>query len=137
VSELVWGVKESFRNYVAGAGGEVAGSVAGPAPYRFPAGPGELRFTGEVAFAAHGGMMSVRIVDPAVEVTPQQTYLTVVDPDHLPRTEHRIRIARLGPVVGGAPLTAVPAKLTVHGSMLFGGVYPVGAELDPVTARDP
>jgi len=141
---LIWGVKESFRNYVKGSGGTI--DVASPARseadrFAFPfAGSvdGELRYAGEVRFAAHGGMLSVAIIDPWIVFGPEEAALTVVDTDYLPDRSRRLPIARIDtrePRAGASVEAAV--ALTVQGSRLLGDVYAPHTALDPVVFAIP
>src|SRR5690242_16345346 len=84
---LAWGVKQSFRNYVEAAGGQIdtgEGATRGKdGVFSFAASAGDGlmlgvdgrltghgRFVGEVRMTAHGGMLSVAIADPEVEIGP-------------------------------------------------------------------
>src|SRR5579871_6252822 len=107
---LIWGVKQSFRNYVDSAGGEIA-TAEGAAravggEFAFPAAPddaisvgtdgkpqGHGRFLGEVRMNAHGGMLKVAIADPQIEVGPAGAALTVLDRGL--RNPRRVEFAQL------------------------------------------
>ncbi|MFV2178564.1 HtaA domain-containing protein [Actinomadura sp. LOL_016] len=133
MSELLWGVKASFRQYVRQTGGtEEPHGKATRREDRFafePAGDG-LRFEGEVRFQAHGGMLAVTVADPWIV----DGMLSVVDTDYLPDRTHRVDIARLGPVTPaeGGRAEAIP-YLTTLGVRLLGDVYSVQTEMDPVS----
>ena len=144
---LQWGVKQSFRAYVAGAGGAIAlsGGAVGSADEGFvfpateggdltfdaegrPSGTG--RFAGEVSFVAHGGLLSVGFSDPWLEAGPERWALSVAD-----ATGQRGVIANLdaaGAVVEADGSVTVPAAITLDGMMLIGDHYPPGTVLDPV-----
>ena len=146
VAALTWGVKQSFRNYVQATGGtiETAGGAAPAADgaFAFPATPGQGltlddagrpqgagRFAGEVRFQAHGGMLSVRLVEPGLEVTSTGAALSVAD------GERRVAIATLDLAAAGpgeAGELVIPAALTLDGSFLLGDHYPPATVLDPV-----
>ena len=148
VTTLSWGVKQSFRSYVEGAGGktqtsEGAGSAA-DGGFVFAAGPdstlaldeagnltGRGTFTGVVHFEAHGGMLKVWMVDPILEITDAGAVLTVAD--HPTRT-YRLEAARLDLTAMATDPTelALPAALLMFGSQWLGGNYPAGTALDPV-----
>ena len=147
VAALGWGVKQSFCNYVAATGGtiETGGGAerAADGGFSFPAAPGEaLRldadgkpvgrgaFVGEVRFAAHGGMLSVRLADPAVELGPSGGALSVAEAGG-----RRVEIARLDlPAMtsGDGGELVIPAALTIDGSFVLGDHYPPMTPIDPV-----
>ena len=149
VRALEWGVKQSFRNYVAMSGGTTeAGEGAEQAAdgaFVFPAAAGEglaldaggapsgrAAFDGEVRFEAHGGMLSVRVTGLEVEIGPQGGALSV--DDHGRRT-----------VVAKLDLSAaqkdedggltIPAALAMDGIQWLGDHYPMLTPLDPVRLR--
>lgn len=146
IAALTWGVKQSFRNYVQATGGtiEVAAgaALADDGTFAFPALPGEAlsldaqgrptgagRFAGEVRFQAHGGMLSVRLAEPGLEIGPAGAALTVAEGDR------RVAIASLD-LAAAAPDAAgdlvLPAALTLDGSFLLGDHYPPSTVLDAV-----
>ena len=149
VIALHWGVKTSFRGYVAMMGGvtDVGGGAeltpdggftfaAAPDSDLGLAGDGSLtghgRFSGEVRFEAHGGMLKVFLADPAIEITQTGAVLTVAD--SAARTR-RVEIAKLDLAAlangeAGGPL--IPTSLTMDGSFLLGDHYPPTTALDPV-----
>lgn len=148
---LSWGVKESFRSYVEAMGGTIA--LSGPAErdgdgcFVFaPEGEatlalgadgrpeGQARFSGEVRFEAHGGMLKVTVADPAVEIGPSGGSLTVVDPW---APSKRMEIAKLDVAAASAEAgqIALPAKATLDGMQLLGDHYPPGTPLDPVRLK--
>ena len=149
VAALGWGVKQSFRNYVEATGGtiETGGGAerAADGGFSFPAAAGEaLRldadgkpvgrgaFLGEVRFAAHGGMLSVRLADPAVELGPSGGVLSAADAAAGGR---RVEIARLdlaSMTSGDGGEIVIPAALTIDGSFVLGDHYPPMTPLDPV-----
>lgn len=132
---LRWRIKDSFVRYVVGnAGGRY--SLTGGADlvadryFAFPFaenGPDALpRFAGGVAFRAHGGMLRVAIVDPALRELDGRTVLTVGT------GEEQLAIATLDiPAHDGGWVGAVP-RLTEPGCDLFGGGYELGEPLDPL-----
>lgn len=141
---LEWGVKQSFCNYVAMSGGTVeTGGGAERSPdgaFVFPAAPGaalerdaegrlsgRAAFVGEVRFDAHGGMLRVALIDPAVEFGPEGAVLSVADGGR------RADIARLeAPAVGEDGAIILPALLAMAGIYLLGDHYPLNTALDPV-----
>lgn len=148
VTTLSWGVKQSFRGYVEGAGGKTETSegaeFAADGGFIFRAGPdstlavdeaGQLTgrgvFTGIVHFEAHGGMLKVWMVDPILEITEAGAVLTVAD--HPTRT-YRLEAAKLdlGALATDPGEIALPAALLMFGSQWLGGNYPAGTALDEV-----
>ena len=146
VTQLQWGVKESFRRYVEAAGGKIevldGAERAADGTFVFPAAPSsDLRlgaggkpegagaFLGQVRFEAHGGMLSVKLVAPALEIGPSEMVLSVADErgDRLPIA--KLDISSTNAEDGGL---AVPAKVTLDGMYLLGDHYPPGTVLDPV-----
>ena len=106
---LTWGVKQSFRNYVEGSGGTIEAGLGaergddGVFVFAGVPGKGLTRgadgkpqgkgvFSGEVRFQAHGGMLSVFMADPAIEIGEAGAFLTVADdPDRI----RRVPLAKL------------------------------------------
>jgi hypothetical protein len=148
MTRLSWGVKQSFRGYVEGAGGTIE-TGAGAARtddggFAFSAAPGQgltlsadgapqgqAKFQGEISFKAHGGMLSVFIADPIIEIADAQAIVTVAD--H-PARDRRLEIARLdlAALTREAGEIVIPASLSMFGCQLLGDHYPVRTPLDPV-----
>lgn len=146
---LTWGVKQSFRSYVEAVGGEIetaAGADRAPdGAFTFAAGPdgdlvigpdgkpeGTARFTGEVRFKAHGGMLNVFLADPALEIGQSGAALTVAD---TPARNRRIEIAHLdlaAATTGADGEIVIPTAVTMDGYFLLGDHYPPKTPLDPV-----
>jgi hypothetical protein len=150
---LEWGLKQSFRAYVEGAGGTIeTGEGVGRAAdgaFVFPAAPegvglalaangkleGTGRFVGEVRCEAHGGMLKVTLVDPSVEIGPDGGAITVVDPF---ARESRVELAVLeldGATAGDDGDIVIPAKLSKDGWRVLGDHYPPMTALDSVRVR--
>lgn len=144
---LTWGVKQSFRNYVEATGGRIEASQgAQRAPdgaFTFAAAPGEgltldaagkpngrACFKGEVSFEAHGGMLSVQLADPTVEIGSSGGVLSVADLG----TGGRVEVARLDLAESSevAGELVIPAALTPEGSQWLGDHYPIMTALDPL-----
>jgi hypothetical protein len=139
VARLGWGVKQSFRAYVEGSGGTIeAGDGAQRAAdgtFAFDAAAdsdlavaedglsGTGRFRGRLAFRAHGGLLSVTLVDPWVEAAGDGWVLSIAE-----TPTRRTAIAKLGALEGGA----LGAVTTLDGMMILGDHYPPGTVLDPV-----
>ena len=139
VTALVWGVKQSFRAYVEGSGGTIgAGDGAARADdgaFIFAAAEdsdlavnagaltGTGRFRGRVTFQAHGGLLSVTLVDPWVEAAEGGWVLSIAE-----TATRRTAIAKLGALEGDA----MGAVTTLDGMMILGDHYPPGTVLDVV-----
>ena len=149
---LTWGVKESFRNYVAGAGGEIeTGAGAGrdsAGAFTFTAaaddalrlGPdgkptGQGRFTGEVRMNAHGGMLKVAIADPHLEIGPSEAALTVIDNGL--RNPRRVEFAKLDLAAATTENgeLVIPVLLSLDGCSILGDHYPPRSAIDPVRVK--
>ena len=142
VTTLGWGVKASFRAYVEAAGGAItAADGASRAPdggFVFEAAPdsdlavedgrpaGTGRFRGRAVFQAHGGLLSVTLVDPWVEPAADGWVLSIAE-----TATRRTAIARLGALEDGA----MSAVTTLDGMMILGDHYPPGTVLDEVRLR--
>ena len=152
-ARLEWGLKQSFRAYVEGAGGSIAvgeGTTrAADGAFAFAAAPGDAgltldvdgkpagtgRFVGEVRCEAHGGMLKVFLADPAVEIRPDGAVITVWD---TAGRDRRVELALLD--LGAATAEAdgalvIPSKLARDGWQVLGDHYPPMTPLDPVRLR--
>ncbi|WP_332764742.1 HtaA domain-containing protein [Phenylobacterium sp.] len=149
VSALSWGVKQSFRTYVEAAGGAIevrdGAERAEDGSFTFAAAPGgDLRldadgklagrgaFLGEVRFEAHGGMLSVCLADPILEIGPAGGVVTVADSS---ARDYRLEVAQLdlGAMTSGeSGEIVIPATVSMHGSQWLGDHYPPRTPLDPV-----
>jgi hypothetical protein len=150
-SALVWKVKESLLAYVNRSGGRIAivrPAYPGPTGFAFPhvqttgqaagavspsAVPSRIEFGGGIALSAHGGVLDILLVEPALVFTDGQAFL------HLHQEEraeagHRASAARLRalPEASTGETVAFAPLLTDAGLAMFGRVYPPGTELDPL-----
>ena len=150
---LEWGLKQSFRAYVEGAGGSIAtgegtGRTADGA-FTFAAAPGDGgltlsadgkptgagRFVGEVRCEAHGGMLKVFMADPAIEIGADGGVLTVADS---PGRDSRVELAVLdlgAATTGDDGVLVIPAKVARDGWRVLPDHYPPMTPLDPVRLR--
>lgn len=149
---LSWGVKQSFRNYVEGSGGTIeaglgaerdadGGFVFAGVPGKglsrgadgAPQGKGV--FSGEVRFQAHGGMLSVYMADPAIEIGDTGAFITVADdPDRI----RRVPLAKLDmakAVKGDDGVLTIPAVMSMEGWQVLGDHYLPMTPLDPVRVK--
>tara|TARA_R110000868_G_scaffold96110_21_gene264423 strand:- start:1804 stop:2295 length:492 start_codon:yes stop_codon:yes gene_type:complete len=148
VIRLIWGLKQSFRNYVEATGGVVStdhGAERTPdGAFAFASVPGEIltlddhgkpqgqgQFRGAVQFQGHGGMLSVRLVDPIIEIGDAGGVITVTGNE----PSSRLEIAKLdltAITVGDAGEILIPTTLSMEGSYMLDNHYPLGTVLDPV-----
>ncbi|MFJ2868654.1 HtaA domain-containing protein [Kitasatospora sp. NPDC087314] len=164
---LDWGVRRTFRDYVTGAIAQGrwelgAGAADGgaffrwtPAKGRYDPANGDLTaaFTGTVRFTGlrsgdtYG--LDLTLANPGVTVSGGQGRL-VADvsgrtPDGATRQLTGVELAAfdpagLKPEGGLLKAVEVPLKLTEGGAKAFGGLYPAGTEMDPLSfavALDP
>jgi Htaa protein len=148
---LSWGLKESFRNYVEGAGGtiEVGGGASRAADGTFAFAPvdgggltlgadgkpqGVAQFTGEVKCEAHGGMLKVFLADPAVEIGPEAAVITAADSAARDRRV-ALAILDLAAATRDGDSLVVPTKLSKDGWRIIGDHYLPSTPLDPVRIR--
>ena len=134
---LSWSVRSTFLRYVSalpdGRIHVTEGAGLAEGQFSFPEGlaaPRIRRFTGQVAFTGHFGLLSVTIAEPWLDWSGDTCLLTIADPDRgrLPLAtclvaSDRVTRAWLGREV----------RLTEEGAALFGGSYAVGEPLDAFT----
>ncbi|MFJ7072837.1 HtaA domain-containing protein [Streptomyces sp. NPDC098781] len=143
-----WGVRRTFREYVTGdiAKGEwtlSSGAEDGGALFRFPDGKGTLAdgdlrasFKGAVRFAgAHGLDIELSGVRVTVEDGAGTLHADVTAAGYKGSDVPLVTFAAKGLKTkdGLAKVTEAPAKLTAEGVKAFGGMYPAGTEMDPVS----
>lgn len=149
VTALHWGVKQSFRGYVAMMGGVMevggGGEQLADGSFVFVAAPdsdlhlgsdgaltGHGRFVGQVRFEAHGGMLKVFLADPTLDISVTGGMIAVADGSDRTR---RLAIARLdlaAMMTRDNGEAVIPAALTLEGCQLLGDHYPPGTVLDLV-----
>ena len=148
-SGLYWTIKRSFVSYVAStADGSHSMSeeveVDDTGTFLFPLARAEqdgtawtLRFTGDVRFSGHFGMLFVAIADPWLTASAGgRGELSIADVA-VPAGAARIVIASIepaGPLPYAGHLVWPPLtpELSSEGAELFGGAYPEGQALDPL-----
>lgn len=143
---LHWGIKASFLDYIArmpDARGTVSSGatpvradefVFEPAADRSDA-AGVFEFRGEVRFAAHFGMLYVRIADPVITLGEDVGELSVRYPFGTgPAT--RLRLVTFTPPAAVTSArqrwSAHDVRLTAEGSEVFGNVYSAGERFEPL-----
>ena len=91
------------------------------------------RFCGDLRLRAHGGMLFIRIADPALNRDTDGTWTMTVSgmyPD-----APRITLAHLSILAARGRSTLFDAVLAPDGADFFGGYYAAGDRLDPVELR--
>lgn len=158
-SALSWGLKSSFRSYIAGgiAHGRITVSQhasASSAGFTFPqrstnahppSGAGSTQYTGAVNFYGHDGILDVTLSNPRVVVPSSGSagQLFVDYADH-GKSKGSVQIASLDLGRGQKSASSssvsyrgVPATLTQQGTAIFSyqghGFYPAGTVLDPAS----
>ena len=146
VASLGWGVKQSLRSYVEMNGGAFTaedGASRGPdGAFAFEAATdsdlavdsgaptGTGRFRGRIGLQAHGGMLSITLIDPWIETDASGLVLSIAE-----RPTRRTAIARLDLAAATTEpdgTLAIPTATTLDGMMILGDHYPPGTALDPV-----
>lgn len=131
VSALHWGIKESFRIYIAGVEGviEQTGVERAEDGFCFPLSDREgatFHFSGSVRMKAHGGLLDVHIESPALRFLPDMVELSIA-----PVGQEPVVVATgdpVGPILGAV----IPMRLQTSATFLFDHTYSAGTELDPV-----
>lgn len=156
-----WGVKASFRSYIAGpiANGSTevseGASINSNGTFHFPVASGSydpetrstvVQFSGQVHFSGHAGQLDLRIWNPRVEITPEggalyaevasrslQEGASVVTYPNAKLAD--LDVDSVDPVVDSTTTTwtALPATLDEQGVEPFAGFYAAGTALDPFT----
>lgn len=137
MTTLVWGMKESFRDYIQSMDGTIAATA--PACFLegiqyFPAaGPAETdsngvvrRFKGTVTFVAHGGLLRLEIRDPRIVTADGNSRVLIGD---------ETDTTEIGLIENFILNSPCPVRLTPGGARLLQGYYPAGTELDPLEVR--
>ncbi|WOX09262.1 HtaA domain-containing protein [Streptomyces sp. N50] len=148
-----WGVRRTFREYVTGdiAKGKwtlSAGAEDGGALFRFPGGEGTYKngeltasFKGAVRFTGAEGLdLKLSGVRATVEDGKGTLYADVTGTDGAGAdfTGKKVPLVTfaakgLKATKGLVKVTEAPAKLTAQGVKAFGGMYPAGTAMDPVS----
>lgn len=149
---LSWGVKASFRSYVAGpiAHGTITttGATTSGGAFVFPQsgasqlsdGTGTVSYSGSVRFTGHDGVLDLRLSDPQVRVdsATSGTLLVRVNGSTVAFAALALGSGSTSTDATGAiRYSGVPATLTAAGASAFtyqgSGFYPAGTPLDPVS----
>ncbi|RIV37953.1 HtaA domain-containing protein [Micromonospora radicis] len=145
---FAWSVKDSFLHYIRGMpDGRVevsdGAAVTSAGEFYFPlvaveSSPGTLKlsFGGEVRFTAHRGLLSVALKRPRIDLHDAHAEL-FVRPDDLDR---QVAAIELPPRILDGDVAMWLNSATVlagDGPEMFGGTYPPGEPLAPLTVRVP
>lgn len=149
--ELRWGIKRSFRAYIEAAGGvtrvdagaseDEHGRIVFPQVGVDQDGSSRvIRFGGGAVLEAHGGLLSLSLREPWLEIDNEGATLTVVHPAFRGPSDRRLPMCRLEGLVPRADgeelaIDEAPATLLIDATGTFDNLYPPGAEFDPVSAR--
>jgi hypothetical protein len=143
-----WGVRRTFREYVTGdiARGTwklSAGAQDGGALFRFPGGSGTYHdgvltaaFDGAVRFTGdHGLDLTLKGVRATVKDGTGTLYADVESAGFEGEKVPLVTFTAGGTKAsdGLVKITEAPAKLTARGAKAFGGMYPAGTAMDPVS----
>lgn len=145
---FAWSVKDSFLQYIRGMrDGDIAwgagAAVTSEGEFYFPLAAARrsadammLSFRGNVQFTAHRGLLSVSIADPRIALRDGEADLLLRVGD----AEERIAVVHLSPRIQDGDVTMwlrSGVTLVDYGAELFGGTYPTGESLAPLTLRVP
>lgn len=145
---FAWSVKDSFLQYIRGMddgdiGWRGGAAVTSTGQFYFPlariegaAGSLDLAFRGEVRFTAHRGLLSVSIKNPLIRMRPDRSELIV----ELGDAEELIAQIDLPPRIIDSDVAMwldARSRLAGGGPDMFGGTYPPGEQLAPLTIRIP
>jgi len=158
---LSWGVKESFRAYISGIIANGGWTTSPEVSYQTPeftwsspsgavdaaAGTGDIRFPGSLTFTGHGGELDLTLANPTVRLDGARGTLLVdvhsaasptLGSSALDLTQAELAELSFGSVPAFAPgaqtvLSDVSAVISTQGAPAFGGFYPAGEALDPLT----
>jgi hypothetical protein len=135
---LNWGVKRSLLEYVNDVDGEILIEAPAHQPesglFSFPVHSSEtvgdsrvLTFIGAVRITAHGGLMSIPINAPRLELSGQMGTLSVTSDSGASLLMVELRKSETDDEDKGDLWVA---SLSPQGAPLFGGVYHAGTEMD-------
>ncbi|MGO1769667.1 MAG: HtaA domain-containing protein [Microbacterium sp.] len=131
-----WGLKRSLVDYLT-ATEDFAVSVAGGATFDAEAGlaipavrdgEGLIRFAGSVTLTAHGGALTVPIVDGAITASA----LTIADPEE---PTERLALVTLEPASADPPARRWTARLAEEADPLFLYTYVPRVAFEDVVVR--
>lgn len=147
---LVWALDSSFRAYVTGAGGTVAGSSGASDDGTVTTFPlsgstidasyaGTASFAGTLTFDAYGGALHLSFADPAVRITGPTTAAVeaTVASGRIDLATVDLATATVTSSGGVVTFAGATTTLTSAGSTAFGGTYPAGRMLAPLTFSFP
>jgi hypothetical protein len=150
---LTWGIKASFRSYIAGPvakgsislSGGVSSSGSGfrfgqsNADWNVDAGTGSADYAGSVRFSGHSGVLDLTLSNPSITVTsPTAATLNVTaNGRRVAIGNVNLAAAAKSEVTGGVGYAQAPVTLTAAGVGVFSygssQFYGVGTPMDPVS----
>ena len=151
---LLWGVKQSFRDYVTGPiakgsisttgvttmGGAFSFAQASGGSYQTVTNRGTSNYSGTVRFSGHAGLLDVRLSNPVVRVDSDSSATLLVSVNGSaakPFATLNLAAGTVSRSNGTVGYAGVPAALTSAGAAVFSyngsSFYGVGTALDPVT----
>ena len=144
---LHWGIKESFRSYIAGpiANGstELSGGVTGAFDWSSGTGSadeaadtGAVAYPGSIHFLGHGGALDLTFSNVRVQQSSPTSAVIVLDTaaeSNVVFATVDLASATSTTTVGTVAYSGAPAVLTAAGATSFAGFYSEGTALDPVT----
>ncbi|MCR2762656.1 HtaA domain-containing protein [Microbacterium sp. zg.B48] len=150
-ADIQWGVKQSFRDYIAGgiAKGSISGGWgAGSGSYNTQEDRGRVGYGGSTSFAGHSGALEITLSNPRIQVhsaTSASLIMGVQSTSYngSPSVDAgSVVFATLtlpGAVESPSRIgwTGAAATLTAAGAEAFAGFYAAGTALDPVTFSFP
>ncbi|MTB88777.1 HtaA domain-containing protein [Aeromicrobium senzhongii] len=153
---ISWGLKSSFRTYLASPIAKGKVTVAQPATddgsrttFAYASGSwasdsASVGAQGSVTFTGHEGALDLTISDPRIVVTGSSAQLVVDAVDSDGETHDDVAFAnvslsgKVAQTAAGTEITNAPAVITADGSDLLsyngGAFYPAGTALDPISA---
>jgi len=150
---LTWGVKSSFRSYIAGPIAKGAISLSGGASalgggysfgqtardYDSQAGLGSASYGGAVRFTGHSGVLDLTMSDPSVQISSatSATLSVSVNGSRIAIGAIDLSSASASTATDSVAYTNAPVRLTAAGVGAFSygssQFYSVGTALDPVS----
>lgn len=152
-TNLGWGVRDSFRNYVRGgiANGswELNGTSYSSDAFNwsngtgtFKGGKGSISFSGSVRFTGHHGILDTTIANPRLEINGNSgtLYATMTSNDPSGKATNYGEVALLKVDLSGLQSSAdavsvngAATTLTAEGAKAFAGFYEAGKDMAPLS----
>ncbi len=159
-ASLDWAIKTSFRSYISGSIANGSWSLSGigdedgrfvwsngTGSYNTTADKGIVRFPGTLHFTGHDGALDITISDMSVRLSSAGSASVIASFNTLGLDGTRTSMSNVpfatiaagGTSVGSSTLRLTDASttLTANGATAFGGFYPTGQALAPLTLSAP